>query len=420
MVATTVFHNSFSPLKCLQINLRHCKIASANLAQLILDLNIDLVLIQEPYAEQSNNPNPANIPPGYTSVHSLSMDHAYGAVILIKHHLFSQGRVKHTKLDNSATMIELSTTEGTLCFFSIYARPSLDSPVSLLSNLLNQSNCLVSRSVVAIDANAKNSLWNSATTDRKGKDLESFILARRLTVANKNKSSLEFIPPNTSFVDLTLVGDCVNVKKWVFLSFETFSDHPYIYFEIVCKSRVNAATVKTVPKLPAIAAIDEQAFRTHLKNKLKEVAPISLPLSNEIVTSSVQELCELIAEAATVSKKPRLLSVARGKMPWWSHALCALRTKTRHALKQWSNSKTIENRDAYVSCKSNYQRELRTAKKNSFQELSDKSGKDLFKVLKNISGKCTTVPLPTEITADGCTLNQPVKILEACARHFFS
>lgn len=303
MVATSAFRNSFSPLKCLQINLRHCKIASANLAQIILDLNIDLVLIQEPYAEQSKNPTPANIPPGYTSVHSLSMDHAYGAVILIKLHLFSEGRVKHTKLDNSATMIELITTEGTLYFFSIYARPSLDSPVSLLAKVLNHSKSLASRSIVAIDANSKNSLWNSATTDRKGKDLESFILSRRLTVANKNKSALDFIPPKTSFVDLTLVGDCVKVKRWMFLSFETFSDHPYIYFEILCKSPVNAPTVRAVPKLPDIASIDEQAFSAHLNNSPKEVAPISLPLSHEIVINSVQELCELIAESATASKK---------------------------------------------------------------------------------------------------------------------
>ncbi len=166
-------------------------------------------------------------------------------------------------------------------------------------------------------------------------------------------------------------------------------------------------------------AIDKQAFSAHLKNRLTVVAPISLPLSNEIVNSSVQELCELIAESATVSKKNRLLSVARGKMPWWSHALCALRTKTRHALKQWSNCKTIENRDAYGRCKSIYQRELRIAKKNNFLEVSDKSGKNLFKVLKKMSGEWTTIPLPTEITVKGCTLNQPVKILEACARHFF-
>ena len=39
-----------SSVKCLQINLRHSKNASLHLSQLLLDLNIDIALIQEPYA----------------------------------------------------------------------------------------------------------------------------------------------------------------------------------------------------------------------------------------------------------------------------------------------------------------------------------------------------------------------------------
>jgi hypothetical protein len=37
-------------LKCIQINLRHSKTASSALAQVILDLNIGVALVQEPYA----------------------------------------------------------------------------------------------------------------------------------------------------------------------------------------------------------------------------------------------------------------------------------------------------------------------------------------------------------------------------------
>ena len=36
--------------KILQINLRHCKAASALLAKTIDDYNIDIIMIQEPYA----------------------------------------------------------------------------------------------------------------------------------------------------------------------------------------------------------------------------------------------------------------------------------------------------------------------------------------------------------------------------------
>ena len=48
-------------LKCLPINLKHCSTASATLSQLILELNIDLIFIQEPYLT-SNNKTLPNIP----------------------------------------------------------------------------------------------------------------------------------------------------------------------------------------------------------------------------------------------------------------------------------------------------------------------------------------------------------------------
>ena len=60
-VPTDTWHNVIAPhadlltnnnlwLNCMQINLRHSKAASANLSQLLLDINIHIALIQEPYA----------------------------------------------------------------------------------------------------------------------------------------------------------------------------------------------------------------------------------------------------------------------------------------------------------------------------------------------------------------------------------
>ena len=54
-------------VKCIQINLRHSKSASLALAQVILDFEIDVVLIQEPFAFSGPTPVVAHIPPGYSS-----------------------------------------------------------------------------------------------------------------------------------------------------------------------------------------------------------------------------------------------------------------------------------------------------------------------------------------------------------------
>jgi hypothetical protein len=73
-------------IRCIQINLHHSKLASATLAQTVLDLDNDVILIQEPYAYSAEIPVVANIPPGFLAFHYLSNDQAYGSVILIKVH----------------------------------------------------------------------------------------------------------------------------------------------------------------------------------------------------------------------------------------------------------------------------------------------------------------------------------------------
>ncbi|KZS07388.1 Uncharacterized protein APZ42_028939 [Daphnia magna] len=43
-------NNNNKSLLCLQINLQHCKIAFLNLSQVLVELDVDIALIQEPYA----------------------------------------------------------------------------------------------------------------------------------------------------------------------------------------------------------------------------------------------------------------------------------------------------------------------------------------------------------------------------------
>ena len=74
-------------LLCLQVNLQHSKIASANLSQVLLELDIDIALIQEPYAITNKFNNELfipNIPNNYSIHHCLNKDHAFGAIIIAK------------------------------------------------------------------------------------------------------------------------------------------------------------------------------------------------------------------------------------------------------------------------------------------------------------------------------------------------
>ena len=61
------------------------------MAQLIIDLNIDIVFVQEPYTIlQENSIFFPNIPSGYIVRHCLDQEAANGAVIIIKKSISSQ------------------------------------------------------------------------------------------------------------------------------------------------------------------------------------------------------------------------------------------------------------------------------------------------------------------------------------------
>ena len=217
-------------LKCLQINLRHSKAASANLAQLILDRSLDIILIQEPYVFPGLPPSIANVPPGYSSFHALTNDHAYGAAVIVRDSLARLGKLVTKHHGNNAACVELRTKSGSFRYASVYLRPSLP---DLLSTFVPVLSSLASPSTIfGVDGNAKHPMWNSRLLDRRGAELESLLVTYSLNVANRESSLLDFIPCDTAFVDVTLFGSGIDVSSWFFLSDASLSDHPYVYFEV--------------------------------------------------------------------------------------------------------------------------------------------------------------------------------------------
>jgi hypothetical protein len=160
----------FKSLKFLQIFHRHSKIASASLAQVIVDLDIDLVFIQKPYAFSATHPIVPNVPTGYSTFHALTKDHAYGSAIITRDLIATKFNLKKRHLDNHVACIELKTVDGPLCFCSLYSRP-FEPPFLSLANTISDS--IGSPNVVyGVESNARNPVWNSITTDVRGAELK--------------------------------------------------------------------------------------------------------------------------------------------------------------------------------------------------------------------------------------------------------
>jgi exonuclease III len=165
----TGFHTRHR-FKCLQTNLRHSQLASASLAEVILENSLDVILIQEPYALCSPTPTLAHIPPGYIAFHALSADRSYGVAILVKLSLANSCRAVSCCAKNHIAAVDLKTAKGTVRFISAYLHPTISNYLATLQSEL--SSLITPLTVLSVDANAKNRLWNSSTTDRKGEEFE--------------------------------------------------------------------------------------------------------------------------------------------------------------------------------------------------------------------------------------------------------
>jgi hypothetical protein len=217
-----------SKLRCIQINLRHSISATLHLIKLMNDLDIDVALIQEPYANKNIfNNNVIHLPyfpEIYTINHNLNTDHAYGAAIVTKKVHLAKSITSPSS--NYCAGINL-TKYNSLSLFSIYCRPT--QPLDTILKPLEAHKDL-NNTIFCLDSNAKNKMWNSSNTDKKGSELENFIEQNNLNVINKPKSKLTYVPKHTSMIDVTIAGDKLKLKSWEYLKDDSLSDHPLHLF----------------------------------------------------------------------------------------------------------------------------------------------------------------------------------------------
>lgn len=409
-----------SSLRCVQINLHHSRSAALHLSQLILVLDVDVILIQEPYAARSVDGAyyVKYGPKGYFQYHSLNGDHAYGSAILAKNSLDAalceQGAM------NAIAGIRIDASPSPLYLFSAYCRFSLPSSAIFLQDFLGTLPVGVMRdSVFAIDCNGKNKLWNSSMTDRKGSEVESLLVSSSLAIANVEIASLDHAPLGFDFVDITAL--CVNVEYWHFPNIPSLSDHPYIMF------RAANSRPSPVPKraphnsFPNPSRCDVDLFKELLTREL-EFWPVS-HASELTSTASVDNFLDLLVDrvrrCAVGSRNKEIAAMAPPKMPWWTTELWLMRRSLLDAFRVSYAHPTPKNLEDYRSKKTAYQRELRASKTRCWNVFCSRNlGGDIFNELDKIANPRTPHGLPASLVVGGVQYSCPDGVLRQFSNHF--
>ncbi|KZS10420.1 Uncharacterized protein APZ42_025121, partial [Daphnia magna] len=304
------------------------------------------------------------------------------------------GNIVCKHIPNFAACVELSTRHGPLRFPSIYLRPSISNFLTTVSPIFEVTSAPFA--IIGTNVNASSRLWNSAYNDKRGSDLESFLVCSRLNVVNRPYTELDFVPAGTFFY------------------------HPYIFFEIDHGDFDKPYKKSYRPSVPTLPRINLDLYSIELAKALGRLPhPIHIE-SSEAVEAQIANLTSALSASAFAARVPVSRLKCSKNMVWWTKDLCVLRSRTRSLYKAWSKHKTAQSEQLYRSSKSRYQLELRAAKCRAWDKVrKSTTDGDVFRVLSDFKGKSKSIPLPSEILIDGAPSTDPIAIADGCARHCF-
>ncbi|XP_041981665.1 uncharacterized protein LOC121735065 [Aricia agestis] len=265
---------------------------------------------------------------------------------------------------------------GTLTVVGVYFSPNR--PIVELEALLLRLTAVVEGStqpvVVAGDFNAKSPLWGSPATNARGRLMEEWLAATGLVLANRGATSTCVRRQGESIVDLTLVSPAIaqHVTEWRVLSrTETLSDHLYIRFVISHLTEQGRTISPGAGPRWSLKKLD--------RDILKEAAAVVswAPLPSEDVEECVEWLTEAAHNICDASM-PRAGPVPpRRQTYWWSPDLKRLREECVAARRRYlryrrRRIRNAEEEDAiydgYRSARHHLRDAIRTAKREAWED----------------------------------------------------
>ncbi|XP_041986937.1 uncharacterized protein LOC121738768 [Aricia agestis] len=266
---------------------------------------------------------------------------------------------------------------GTLTVVGVYFSPN--KPTAEFEALLLRLTAVVEGSsrpvVVAGDFNAKSPLWGSPAANARGRLLEDWLATTGLVLANRGASSTCVRRQGESIVDLTLVSPAIapHITEWQVLSrTETLSDHLYIRFVVSAHSTEPGRTFTP-------GAGPRWSLKKLDRDLLKEAAAVAswAPLPSEDVEECTEWLIEAAHNICDASMPRAGPVVPRRQTYWWSPDLKRLRDQCvaarrrylryrRRRIRSETEEETIY--DGYRTARHNLRDAIRMAKKTAWEE----------------------------------------------------
>jgi hypothetical protein len=183
--ALTMAYRHKNDIKCIQINLMRSKTSTAHLCQHIIDNNIDIALIQEPYTIRGTV---SGFPTTYTVLYQKGCalpKRPKSAIVITNSAINSVYISSHS--NEWLTITTISFTGHTCALISAYFSPDNDinSELNHIKNAINSINKFYV--IFSADTNSHSNVWFDSRNDRRGEEVLEFMAENDLILLNDNR-----------------------------------------------------------------------------------------------------------------------------------------------------------------------------------------------------------------------------------------
>lgn len=323
-------------LRIIQLNMHGSKLVSSELRTKIDRNNIDLLLLQEPYAWKNRV---VGLGAQTRVITGNKPDEKPWAAIVSTSRGLTILRLQH--LSNAyCVCIEISIGIRSVYFISAYFRFSenIDDHLQHLDSVLRQ---LRGRKVVlGIDSNAKSHQWYSGKVDNRGRKLEAFLAEHNLLVANEpNEPTTYSSSIGDSNIDVTLetINHTNVIAKWTVLDEWTSSDHRAILIECAGSEEARALPGRQRPWRYALGRANWEMFDESMK-RLWDHEQNRQPTTKEETFDLINSIERTVRKACDRSM-PRKKYGRTKTVPWWTLELTNLKRKAYRSRRSFQRCK---------------------------------------------------------------------------------
>lgn len=340
-----------------QINLQHCKAASAVLSRDLARLQTDIVLIQEPWVYRGQ-------------VKGISMEQ--GSLIHANEELGPRAYVFVNRTHSAIKLSQFCTrdlavatiklcVEGRiteLVIASAYLPYDSDGPPPTreLRELVDYCSNKGADLLVGCDANSHHTVWASSDTNERRTALLEYICLTNLEILNRGSKPTFVTPRRQEVIDLTLGSPrvCQAVVNWMVSDEDTLSDHRLINFELLGRSCQAPVELRRNPRKAnwPTFKVELEGLIGNLRDWPRTGGGIERE-AGELQTASIHAF-----EAACPIRERRV----NKKVAWWSAELNKLRKCSRRLLNRALRSRQDLDWAAYKEAQRAYKKLVKKSK----------------------------------------------------------